>query len=572
MGGKAPQVIGMLQALGLSADDARRYATDTTKALPELADKIAALRDPTLQAQAATALFGASGEAMLPFLRRGAAGIAEYSAEAAKYGTVNAAGVAAADRLRESQTRLQLAVEGLGNSVAEKLAPVIGPLLAQMADWIARNRDWIATGIGDKVGEFARWLQSVDWGKIGSDIGGIFNATVRVVTALSDWMPAGTRVMEFFGLAWLTSMLAPMLAISAKLLRLPFEAAIAAGKATGELAKIGKGGALATVAKLAGTAFIADQALTAVDPNDRMGAWMDRNVPGASWLDNAASHIGLGRSYGEQARVEGLLNPGAAAGGAGGRPAQGPGQQPALPRNAAATQDQWNKDLSQLMGKGWTKDQAAGILGNLDQESGGNHQIVGDEGKAYGLAQWHPDRQANFAKKFGHDIRQSTHEEQVDFVDHELRTTESGAGMRLAQAQNVGDASATIRRYYERPANKTGQEDVWRTARAQRILSGADAPASPPPAGDKRLAAGAYPVRPRAQPASQCRHRRQSRRTLDRGRARANRHHHPLSECTARHDHELDTDRPLTRAAKGRPCTGWRPDADARHRHVTRRP
>jgi hypothetical protein len=53
--------------------------------------------------------------------------------------------------------------------------------------------------------------------------------------------------------------------------------------------------------KLAAAISLVSAALSALDPNDKIGSWIDKNVPGASWLDNLASRIGFGRSYNDQA-------------------------------------------------------------------------------------------------------------------------------------------------------------------------------------------------------------------------------------------------------------------------------
>ena len=57
--------------------------------------------------------------------------------------------------------------------------------------------------------------------------------------------------------------------------------------------------------------------------------------------------------------------------------------------------------MQYFMSQGWTKEQAAGIVGNIQKESMFNYKALGDNGKAFGLAQWHPDRQANFKKAYG---------------------------------------------------------------------------------------------------------------------------------------------------------------------------
>lgn len=108
-----------------------------------------------------------------------------------------------------------------------------------------------------------------------------------------------------------------------------------------------------------------------------------------------------------------------------------------------------------FIGRGYSPAQAAGIMGNLVGESQLNIRAVGDRGKAFGIAQWHPDRQANFRKAFGKDIRQSTYSEQLAFVDWELRNTETIAGKALRAAKNVRSATRIFMSKYERPANNS---------------------------------------------------------------------------------------------------------------------
>lgn len=124
------------------------------------------------------------------------------------------------------------------------------------------------------------------------------------------------------------------------------------------------------------------------------------------------------------------------------------------------------KIIDYFMSKGWTREQAAGIAANLEQESKFDETAVGDGGKAYGVAQWHPDRQANFKKWAGKDIRQSTLEDQLGFVNYELtQGAESAAGDKLRAATNAFDAGSIVSRYYERPKN-TEDEANFRGDRA----------------------------------------------------------------------------------------------------------
>jgi len=119
--------------------------------------------------------------------------------------------------------------------------------------------------------------------------------------------------------------------------------------------------------------------------------------------------------------------------------------------------------------RGWTKEQAAGIVGNLVVESGLRTDAVGDGGQAYGIAQWHPDRQNAFRQVYGKDIRNSSFQEQLNYVDWELRNTEARAGNLLRNATTAEEAAAIVDRSYERSA---GYHLAERQANAAAIMAG----------------------------------------------------------------------------------------------------
>lgn len=121
-------------------------------------------------------------------------------------------------------------------------------------------------------------------------------------------------------------------------------------------------------------------------------------------------------------------------------------------------------------GGGWTKEQAAGIVSNLEAESKFKTNSVGDDGQAYGIAQWHPDRQRMFARRFGKDIRQASFEEQLEFVNYELQTNEKAAGDKLRNAKTPEEAGAIVSRHYERPAKKDFEASV-RAQSARNIFN-----------------------------------------------------------------------------------------------------
>ena len=104
--------------------------------------------------------------------------------------------------------------------------------------------------------------------------------------------------------------------------------------------------------------------------------------------------------------------------------------------------------------QGWTKEQSAGLAANLQVESGFNPRAVGDKGKAIGIAQWHPDRQADFERMSGKSLQVASLEEQLAFVQYELtRGRYAGVGRALGQTRGASEAGDLISRRYEIPAN-----------------------------------------------------------------------------------------------------------------------
>ena len=130
--------------------------------------------------------------------------------------------------------------------------------------------------------------------------------------------------------------------------------------------------------------------------------------------------------------------------------------------------------LQYFTGKGFTEEQAAGIVGNLQAESGVgiNPGAVGDGGKAWGIAQWHPDRRSIWEKASGRTWEASgvspNFDEQLQFIMYELQRTEMRALRRLRATNTVEDAAAVFDQYYER---SSGQARQRRIQLAQALVS-----------------------------------------------------------------------------------------------------
>lgn len=115
-----------------------------------------------------------------------------------------------------------------------------------------------------------------------------------------------------------------------------------------------------------------------------------------------------------------------------------------------------------FMGRGFTKEQAAGIVGNLYAESGLNHSIkqIGG-GPGFGLAQWEGPRQADFKRVMGKDIQDSTEADQLNFIIWELENTERGAKKALLRAKTPEEAAKIFAHKYERMKTYNKEREIY---------------------------------------------------------------------------------------------------------------
>jgi peptidoglycan hydrolase-like protein with peptidoglycan-binding domain len=131
-----------------------------------------------------------------------------------------------------------------------------------------------------------------------------------------------------------------------------------------------------------------------------------------------------------------------------------------------------------FVSKGWQKHHGYGAASNIYQECSFRPDLTGDGGHAYGLCQWHGDRQAQFKKLYGKPIQQASAMEQLEFLNWELHNSEKKAGQMLREAKNAHEAGAMFSKYYERPA-RVELEMANRGKRAQDWFDADNKPVAP---------------------------------------------------------------------------------------------
>lgn len=130
-----------------------------------------------------------------------------------------------------------------------------------------------------------------------------------------------------------------------------------------------------------------------------------------------------------------------------------------------------------LISQGYPPVAAAGIVGNLVQESGVNPIVrPGDSGSAHGIAQWRGDRWSGL-QDYAKQNRGSVNDlnTQLGYLDYELRNRYGDTYQKLMSARSPGDAAGAFALGYERPKGaETGiasNVDGWgnRLSAAQSI-------------------------------------------------------------------------------------------------------
>ena len=117
--------------------------------------------------------------------------------------------------------------------------------------------------------------------------------------------------------------------------------------------------------------------------------------------------------------------------------------------------EQQKQAMKFFTSKGLSHHQAAGIVGNLMQESNLNTSIKGDGGRSFGIAQWNGDRRKglqNYAKEKGTDI--SDLNTQLEYIWKELNSSHKSALDGILQSKNSDEATIAFMRKFEKPNEK----------------------------------------------------------------------------------------------------------------------
>lgn len=146
-----------------------------------------------------------------------------------------------------------------------------------------------------------------------------------------------------------------------------------------------------------------------------------------------------------------------------------------LPPEYGETGDVKTDVYNRLRQNGFTDSEAAGITGNIAQESMFDTEALSKDGyNSRGLVQWTGDRKAHleqFAREHGLDPKDWR--TQVDFISEEMNTTERAAFEALRKNPNITpeEAAHIVREQYERP-DPAVANDAYRQQVAREVYDG----------------------------------------------------------------------------------------------------
>ncbi len=483
-------IIPVFRALGINLADASGKARDAGDVLVDLNRKAQGM-DPARFTELAH--MAGIDDGTITLLEKTTAEFDKLRAEQQKY-AATANDIDAAQKRQSGWRQLLITSQSLGRTILTSLTPAITAAMEAVQKWADANQDWIKTKVVEYAERFSAWFKSVDWSKVGADLATIAANVASVASALAtavsgvDGNSTLFKAFEAFGAMLAVSVIGRIAGVASAI------AGLGSVALPGWMARMLGLGSLATALPLLGTAAVG-AVLASGDPNkalldggrpDVQPQDNDLGLPGVGdrtsdttkskglW-DSFKKAIGWGdrlhddgkvkdgiedtaKATGEirdilKAQKDGLGADGVSSGGIGGSGNHvggtgnpggggtgfgarlGDHARGGIGRGAAAMAPNARESFEFWKSKGLTPEQAAGLAGMEQGESGFNPRSVGDSGQAHGAFQWHADRRAAIRASTGIDIDTATHAQQLEPHTGSFSTKRPGLGLRSSEVR-----------------------------------------------------------------------------------------------------------------------------------------
>lgn len=400
---------GLLGRVGKSARDSSGHLRDLTDVMVDLGRVFA--QEPMYLAEQQASMLGISENTMLAMRNGDFARENEMRRRQFSNGHFEKA-TKDAHRFMDELRTLEVYLQAFGAQVYDALVKRMGHGLHSLTDWLAKNGPMLANRLVDVISKVLDLAE-----RIGPAIAALVRWFVKLDTATHGWstrIMLGLVALRFLGGA---EIITGVIKLTAAILRMGAGLAGAAASGGGLVGILGKLGAVG----LAGAA----------------GYGAGTFIKG--WIDDLVQHL---TGQGDETLGGWLYD----------------------------ITHRGEEALQFFQDRGFSAAQSAGLVANMQAESGMRAGAEGDNGKAYGLMQWHADRQAAFKRVMGKDIRQSTFEDQLNFTYYELtQGAERRAAAMLHAAKTSQQSGQVVSRAYVRPFDPDGSKAVQRGDLAANI-------------------------------------------------------------------------------------------------------
>jgi len=426
--GRNQQALMLFNRLGIGIKRTASGAVDAAGEFDALGRAIYNLFDPQKQRLVA-GQFGLT--AMLPLIRKYHGDMRAARAEAEKTGLImTPAQIKSADEFADKLAKMDITVSALKNSIGNALMPAIEPLLNGLTDWVGKNRELIAQKIGEYAREFGAWLRSIDWKRVGKNLRNSIDGVDHLVHSINDAVKSiggWNVVMIGAGAIMGAKFLSPVLSIAGAFAKISVASVSAITGLSGMAAVFGT---LATAIAAATGALAGYWIYTHFLQGTKAG---DVIAEGAARL---AATLGI---PGAQEALDDMHRR---------TPENHSGD--FHPERTGYGKAKVSKAMQYFMSQGWTRAQSAGIVGNLEQESGLNPNAVNAKSGAMGVGQWLGSRVQLFQQVMHEPLKGASFEDQLKFINWELNNSEKQAGGNLRRTTAVDNAALVFGVQYER--------------------------------------------------------------------------------------------------------------------------
>ncbi|WP_301232107.1 hypothetical protein [Turicimonas muris] len=199
--GNNKDLADLMKKLGISLKDANGNLRNAADILPEFAEGIKRHKDAGLRARMAIAAFGEEGQRLIPMLEGGAEGLAGMEKRAKELGiAMSATDVKAAADLGDRFSELGMVFDSFGNTLSAKIAPILSPIINDLTEFIAQNKEAFSTRISQAVETFANALKKVDFKKVAVTCSNALDAVGRFFDAIGGFETVLKVVAGLFAL------------------------------------------------------------------------------------------------------------------------------------------------------------------------------------------------------------------------------------------------------------------------------------------------------------------------------------------------------------------------------------